>query len=78
MVKGTWTHPDGYKYVNGQVVRMGSQTHKLPPKPPTKAELDAAKANHGPLPRRTATATKAAEKQRNLKPMPAPQTGSHL
>src|SRR4051812_48756940 len=38
---GVWTHVDGYKLVNGQVVRSGAQTHKKAPPPPTKAEMDA-------------------------------------
>src|ERR1043166_784786 len=37
---GTWVHSDGYKYVNGSVIRTGTQTHKPPPKPPTQAQLD--------------------------------------
>src|SRR6186713_2715218 len=40
LVKGTWTHTDGYKYVNGQVVKVGSQARKPTPKPPTTAELN--------------------------------------
>jgi hypothetical protein len=36
---GVWTHVDGYKFVNGQVVRSGVQTHKKAPPPPTKAEI---------------------------------------
>ena len=38
---GVWTHVNGYKLVNGQVVRSGVQTHKKAPPPPTKAEMDA-------------------------------------
>ena len=78
VVKGTWIHSDGYKYVNGQVVRIGSQTHKPPPQPPTQAELDAAKGTVAPSPAAAAAAAKVAEKQRNLTPKAAPQTGSHL
>jgi hypothetical protein len=77
LVKGVWTHSDGYQYVKGQVLRVGTQTHKKPPKPPTKAEMDAAMkkpASKAVNP----TATKAAEREKNLTPRPAPQTGTHL
>jgi len=78
VANGVWTHPDGYKYVDGRVVRIGSQTHKRPPKPPTKAELDAAKGTTGASSATDAAAAKATERQRNLTPKPAPQTGTHL
>lgn len=76
---GVWTHVDGYKLVNGQVTRMGIQTHKKAPPPPSKAEMDAAmkKKPAAKTPAETA-AEKAAERQRNLTPRAAPQTGSHL
>jgi hypothetical protein len=32
---GLWTHVDGYKLVNGKVVRAGVQTHKKAPPAPT-------------------------------------------
>ncbi len=78
LVNGVWVHPDGYKFVSGQVVRTGSQTHKTPPKPPTQAEMDAAKKQSSPKSAADVAAAKAAEKERNLRPRPAPQTGSHL
>lgn len=76
---GVWTHVDGYKLVNGQVVRMGIQTHKKAPPPPTKAEMDAAMKKK-PAAKTPAeiVAEKAAQRERNLTPRPAPQTGSHL
>jgi hypothetical protein len=77
-VKGEWIHPDGYKYVKGQVVRTGAQTHKSPPKPPSKALLDSVKTRPAPSPDPNSAAAKAAQKERNLTPRPAPQTGSHL
>ena len=77
-VKGEWVHSDGYKYVKGQVVRFGSQTHKSPPKPPSKALLDSVKTKPTPSPDPNSPAAKAAEKERNLRPRPASQTGSHL
>jgi hypothetical protein len=76
---GVWTHVDGYKLVNGQVVRSGIQTHKKAPKPPTKAEMDAAlKKPKGPKTAAEIAAEKAAQRERNLAPGPAPQTGSHF
>ncbi|MFL6588986.1 MAG: hypothetical protein ACJ8M4_02305 [Chthoniobacterales bacterium] len=78
LVNGVWVHPDGYKFVAGQVVRTGSQTHKTPPKPPTKAEMEAAKRQLSPQSEADRAAAKAAERERNLTPRPAPQTGSHL
>jgi hypothetical protein len=77
-VKGEWIHPDGYKYVKGQVMRISAQTHKTAPKPPSKALLDSVKAKPTPAPDPNSTATKAAQKERNLQPRPASQTGTHL
>jgi hypothetical protein len=77
-VKGEWIHPDGYKYVKGQMFRIGAQTHKSPPKPPSKALLDSVKAKPTPTPDPNSAAAKAAEKERNLRPRPASQTGTHL
>jgi len=77
-VKGEWVHPDGYKYVNGQVIRTGAQTHKRPPKPPSKAILNSVKIKPVPTPVAGSGAAKAAEKERNLRPTPTSQTGSHL
>ena len=75
---GVWVHSDGYKFVNNQVVRVGTQTHKAPPKPPTKAEMEAATKKSAPKTPADAAAAKAAERERNLAPRPAPQTGTHL
>jgi hypothetical protein len=76
---GVWTHADGYKLVNGKVVRSGIQTHKKAPNPPTKAEMDAVlKKPKGPKTAAEIAAEKAAERERNLAPRPAPQTGSHF
>ena len=77
-VKGEWIHPDGYKYVNGQMYRIGAQTHKNPPRPPSRALLDSVKARPTPTPDRNSPAAKAAEKERNLQQRPASQTGTHL
>jgi hypothetical protein len=76
---GVWTHIDGYKLVNGQVVRSGVQTHKKAPKPPTKAEMDLVmKKKQAPQTPAEAAAAKAAQRERNLTPRPASQTGTHL
>ena len=77
-VKGEWIHSDGYKYVNGQVIRTGAQTHKRPPKPPSKALLNSVKIKPTPTPVPGSAAAKAAERERNLRPRPASQTGTHL
>jgi hypothetical protein len=78
LVNGIWTHSDGYQFVKGQVVRVGTQTHKKPPKPPTKAEMEAATKNARSQTPADVAAKKAAERERNLTPRPAPQTGTHL
>jgi len=79
LVDGVWTHSDGYKFVKGQLFRTGTHTHKRPPSPPTKAQMDAAlKRNRPPQTAAEIAAAKAAERERNLRPRPAPQTGSHL
>jgi hypothetical protein len=77
-VKGEWIHSDGYKYVKGQVIRTGAQTHKLPPKPPAKSLLNSVKTKPAPSPDPNSAAAKAAQKERNLTPRPASQTGTHL
>jgi hypothetical protein len=77
-VKGEWIHSDGYKYVRGQVIRTGSPTHKRPPKPPSMALLNSVKTKPTPTPDPNSAAAKAAEKERNLIPRPASQTGTHL
>lgn len=77
-VKGEWIHADGYKYVQGQIVRFGAQTHKRPPKPPSKELLNSVKTKPTPSPDPNSAAAKAAERERNLRPRPASQTGSHL
>jgi hypothetical protein len=77
-VKGEWIHSDGYKYVNGQMFRIGPQTQKSPPKPPSRALLDSVKIKPTPAPDPNSPAAKAAEKERNMRQRPASQTGSHL
>jgi hypothetical protein len=77
-VKGEWIHSDGYKYVNGKVTPTGTQTYKRPPKPPSKALLNSVKIKTTPTPAPGSAAEKAAEKERNLRPIPASQTGTRL
>jgi len=79
LVNGVWLHSDGYKFVNGQVVRSSAQTHMPAPKPPTQADQQAATAKK-PAAKTPAQieAEKAAQRERNLAPRPASQTGSHL
>jgi hypothetical protein len=77
-VKGEWIHADGYKYVNGQVIRSGAGTHKRPPKPPSKALLNSVKTKPAPSPDPNGATSKAAQKERNLTPSPSSQTGTHL
>lgn len=81
-VKGEWVHPDGYKYVKGQVLRTTAKAGKAAPVPPEKLALDnpqklIAKA---PAPQNTKgpEETAAEKRRKNLTPTAAPQTGSHL
>ena len=76
LVNRVWMHSDGYKFVNGEVIRVGNQTHKKPPKPPTKRELDTATKN--PATKTDPAAAKGTERERNLRQIPASQTGTHL
>jgi hypothetical protein len=80
LVDGVWMHSDGYKFVQGKIIRTGSQTHKRPPKPPTQAQINAVmkKNVRKPMTAAEIAAAKAAERERNLRPRPAPQTGSNL
>jgi hypothetical protein len=79
IVQGVWMHSDGYKFVKGQVVRIGAQTRRRPPSPPTQADFDAArKKKNAPPTAAEIAAAKAAEVERNKRPRPAPQTGTHL
>ena len=79
LVNGVWVHPHGYKFVRGKVVRLGIQTHKAAPKPPTQAEMDAvSKKKKAPATPAEIAAAKAAERERNLRPLPSRQTGTNL
>jgi hypothetical protein len=87
-VKGEWVHPEGYKFVDGRVLRTTAKSDGRPlPKPPGKLALEnpqkvtpqtnAVPADHAPSNTKTA-ADKAAEREKNLTPRPAPQTGTHM
>lgn len=80
-VKGEWVHPDGYKYVKGQVLRTTAKAGKAAPQPPEKLALDnpqkltvKASAQNTKGPEETA----AERRRKNLTPTSAPQTGTHL
>jgi hypothetical protein len=87
-VKGEWVHPEGYKFVNGRVLRTTAKTDGRPlPKPPGKLALEnpqkvTPQTNLVPAdrtPTNTKAATdKAAEREKNLTPRPASQTGTHM
>ena len=79
IVQGVWMHSDGYKFVKGQVIRIGARTSRRPPNPPTQADFDAAiKKKSAPPSAADIAAAKAAEVERNKRTRPAPQTGTHL
>ena len=79
LVNGVWMHSDGYKFVNGQVVRSSAATHKPAPKPPTQADVQASnKKKTAPKSAAEVEAAKTVERERNLAPRPASQTGTHL
>lgn len=80
-IKGEWIHPDGYKYVKGQVLRTTAKLGKAAPQPPDKLALEnpqkltvKASAPNAKGPEETA----AERRRRNLTPTAAPQTGTHL
>jgi hypothetical protein len=80
---GEWVHPDGYRYVNGKVLRTTARTGRAFPKPPGKlARANAQKLTSRAAPAQESSKTaaeKAAEiRRKNLTPTAAPQTGTHL
>lgn len=82
-VKGEWVHPDGYKFVKGQVLRTTAKAGKPAPEPPGKLAQENAKkltpqANSAPASTQTAAEKAAETRRKNLTPTAAPQTGSHL
>ena len=81
-VKGEWVHPDGYKYVRGQVLRTTAKVGRIAPEPPGKLALanpQQLTPKTTPTPDTKTAAEKAAEARRkNLTPTAAPQTGTRL
>jgi hypothetical protein len=77
---GAWVHPEGYKFVNGKVLRTTARTGMAFPNPPGKLALqNAQKLKTMTAPKNTQSEAdrKAAERRKNLTPLPAPQTGFH-
>jgi len=86
-VNGEWVHPEGYKFVNNQIIRTTAKRGKSVPRPPGKLALEnpakltgSTKSVTAPSKDNAQTAAeKAAEERRkNLAPRPASQTGTHL
>lgn len=88
-VKGEWVHPDGYKFVNGKILRTTAKTGKSFPKPPGKLALENAQKLSQPTTNsaRTNSSTNNTQsapqkpveaREKNLTPTSAPQTGTHL
>jgi len=78
LVNGVWMHSDGYKFVQGRIIRNGAPSSKRPPNPPTQAQIDAVTKKKKAPTAAELSAAKAAERERNLRPAPAPRMGSHL
>jgi hypothetical protein len=81
-VKGEWVHPDGFKYVNGKILRTTARTGRHP-RPPGKLALEnpqqlVPKAGPAPEMAKSEAERKAEIKRKNLETRPAPQTGSHM
>lgn len=80
-VKGEWIHPDGYKFVKGQVLRTTAKTGKPAPEPPGKLALQNPQTlttTATPEKVKTAAEIAAETRRKNLTPRPAPQTGTNL
>jgi hypothetical protein len=82
-VKGEWVHPDGYKYVNGKILRTTARLGRAFPKPPGKLALENVEkltptTNPAPDTAKTAAEKAAETRRKNLTPTAAPQTGTHL
>jgi hypothetical protein len=81
-VKGEWVHPNGYKFVKGQVLRTTARIGQPAPEPPGKLALENPQKLTAvtPAPQKTKTEaeTKAEIKAKNMQVRPTSQTGSHL
>jgi hypothetical protein len=78
-----WVHPEGYKFVNGKVLRTTARAGKAFPRPPGRLALENAqrltpKTNPAPDSAQIAAEKAAETRRKNLTPTAAPQTGSHL
>jgi hypothetical protein len=81
-VKGEWVHPNGYKFVKGQILRTTAKIGQPAPEPPGKIALANPEKliSKAPATQNTKTASETKEeiKRKNLETRPAPQTGSHM
>jgi hypothetical protein len=81
-VKGEWVHPNGYKYVKGQVLRTTARIGQPAPEAPGKLALENPEklTPKAPVPQNTKTPTETAAeiRRKNMEVRPAPQTGSHM
>lgn len=82
-LKGEWVHPEGYKFLNNKIIRTTAKTGKAFPKPPGALALEnPTMLTTRPKPAandaKTAAEKAAEERQKNLTPRAASQTGSHL
>jgi hypothetical protein len=80
---GVWVHPEGYKYVNREVLRTTARIGRVAPMPPGKVALDNAqklspKTGSTQAIPQTEAEKKAEQRRKNLTPRPASQTGSHI
>ncbi len=84
-VNREWVHPEGYKFVDGQVLRTTAKMGRPAPKPPGKLALENAQKlapRNNPSPSAAeaakAAAEKAAAERRKPWVRPASQTGTRL
>jgi hypothetical protein len=81
-VKGEWVHPNGYKFVKGQVLRTTARIGQPAPEPPGKLAQENPEKMKAMTPvtqnTKTEAETKAEIKARNMQVRPTSQTGSHL
>lgn len=82
-LNGEWAHPDGYKFINGKVLRTTAKAGKPAPEPPGKLALSssqklAPRGNSAADNAKSAAEKSAEVRRKNLTPTAAPQTGTHL
>lgn len=81
--KGEWVHPEGYKFVNGKILRTTAKAGIAAPKAPGKLALENAqklsqKPTVAPKTVQTEAERKAEERRKNLAPAAPRQTGTNL